>query len=81
MEFNMTCSMKEGRDYFSKKKYNILQNFLKSNCTYTNEGRCALIINLGFNKLTMNPQCDVAFRKLVRLQDTLIEVWYLEQGK
>ena len=32
------------------------------------------MINLVFNKLIVGPQCDTAFRKLVRLQDTMAEV-------
>lgn len=70
----MTCSMKEARDYFNKCKCNILQKFLNSSCTYAKEETCTLMINLGFNKLAGGPQCDVAFRNLVRLQDTYVEV-------
>lgn len=39
------------------------------------------MIKLNFNKLTVDQQCDAAFRKLVRLEDILVEVWYLEQRR
>lgn len=53
----------------------------KSNCIYRKKGRCALMIKLDFNKLTADQQCVTAFRKLVRSEDILVEVWYLEQRR